>query len=222
MRCCRSCRERASSPPPSATPATTGRRCAATSTTVGWRSTTTPPNDRFGRWPSAGRTISSPAPTAAANALRPSTPCSKPPSSIASTRKPGSATCSPAYPPTPSTASPTCSPGTSASQNTITPRPESNPHARITAAAGGRLRKMHSVRVNDRRLKRIIRSVQALPGQDLFQYLDADANRQKITSRDINDYLQEISGQPFTAKDFRTPRLGVAVEGHPGRLPKNL
>jgi DNA topoisomerase I len=64
--------------------------------------------------------------------------------------------------------------------------------------------KMHSVRVNDRRLKRIIRSVQDLPGQDLFQYLDADGNRQKITSRDINDYLQEISGQPFTAKDFRT------------------
>jgi DNA topoisomerase I len=64
--------------------------------------------------------------------------------------------------------------------------------------------KMHSVRVNDRRLKRIIRSVQDLPGQDLFQYVDVDGNRQKITSRDINDYMQEISSQPFTAKDFRT------------------
>jgi DNA topoisomerase-1 len=64
--------------------------------------------------------------------------------------------------------------------------------------------KMHSVRVNDRRLKRIIRSVQDLPGQDLFQYVDTDGNRQKITSRDINDYLQKISGRPFTAKDFRT------------------
>jgi DNA topoisomerase-1 len=63
---------------------------------------------------------------------------------------------------------------------------------------------MHSVRVDDRRLKRIIRSIQDLPGQDLFQYVDVEGHRQKITSRDINDYLQEISDRPFTAKDFRT------------------
>lgn len=68
----------------------------------------------------------------------------------------------------------------------------------------GKAGKMHSVRVSDRRLKRIIRSVQDLPGQDLFQYVDDEGNRQKVNSRDINEYLHEISGQPFTAKDFRT------------------
>ena len=83
---------------------------AATSTTVGWGRQQR--RRTAGRWPSAGRTTSLPAPTPAANAPRPSTPWSKPPSSTASTQKPGSATCSPAYPPTRSTASPTCSPGT--------------------------------------------------------------------------------------------------------------
>jgi DNA topoisomerase I len=68
----------------------------------------------------------------------------------------------------------------------------------------GKSGKMQSVAVHDRRLKRIIRSVQDLPGQDLFQYLDEDGERQKVSSREVNEYLQEISGQPFTAKDFRT------------------
>jgi DNA topoisomerase-1 len=43
-----------------------------------------------------------------------------------------------------------------------------------------------------------------LPGYELFQYLDEDGKRQTIDSADVNDYLREISGQDFTAKDFRT------------------
>ncbi len=68
----------------------------------------------------------------------------------------------------------------------------------------GKSGKLHSVRVHDRRARRIIKSTQDLPGQDLFQYVDEDGEQQKVTSRDVNDYLQEISGKPFTAKDFRT------------------
>jgi DNA topoisomerase-1 len=68
----------------------------------------------------------------------------------------------------------------------------------------GKSGKLHSVRVHDRRARRILKSTQDLPGQDLFQYVDEESQQQKVTSRDVNDYLQEISGKPFTAKDFRT------------------
>jgi DNA topoisomerase-1 len=43
-----------------------------------------------------------------------------------------------------------------------------------------------------------------LPGEDLFQYVDEDGVRQMVGSGDVNDYIREISGQEFTAKDFRT------------------
>jgi DNA topoisomerase-1 len=58
--------------------------------------------------------------------------------------------------------------------------------------------------VNDRRLARIVQRCQALPGEDLFQYVDDDGTRQAIGSGDVNDYIREISGEEFTAKDFRT------------------
>jgi DNA topoisomerase I len=68
----------------------------------------------------------------------------------------------------------------------------------------GKSGKMHSVPVHDRHARRIINAAQDLPGQELIQHLDEEGERQKVTSRDVNEYLQEVSGQPFTAKDFRT------------------
>ncbi|HWA59251.1 MAG TPA: hypothetical protein VG692_18505 [Gemmatimonadales bacterium] len=62
----------------------------------------------------------------------------------------------------------------------------------------------HSVALTDRRLARIIQRCQDLPGQELFQYLDADGARQTVASGDVNEYLREIAGQDVTAKDFRT------------------
>lgn len=62
----------------------------------------------------------------------------------------------------------------------------------------------HAVKVHDRRLARIVRASRDLPGQELFQYLDDDGCRQSIDSADVNDYLREISGDDYTAKDFRT------------------
>jgi DNA topoisomerase-1 len=62
----------------------------------------------------------------------------------------------------------------------------------------------HTIELQNPRLARIVERCQELPGQDLFQYLDENGERQSLDSADVNAYLQEISGQPFTAKDFRT------------------
>jgi DNA topoisomerase-1 len=64
--------------------------------------------------------------------------------------------------------------------------------------------KEHEIDVRDRRLARLVKRCQELPGQELFQYLDADGGRVNVTSSDVNDYLREVSGDDFTAKDFRT------------------
>ncbi|MCE9606120.1 MAG: DNA topoisomerase IB [Planctomycetia bacterium] len=63
---------------------------------------------------------------------------------------------------------------------------------------------MHSIEVEDRRLAKIVKRCRDLPGYELFQYLDEQVERRSIDSSDVNDYLREISGQDFTAKDFRT------------------
>lgn len=62
----------------------------------------------------------------------------------------------------------------------------------------------HSIEVNNNRLAQIVKQCRDLPGQELFQYLDADRACHTIDSVDINQYLAQISGQAFTAKDFRT------------------
>jgi DNA topoisomerase-1 len=62
----------------------------------------------------------------------------------------------------------------------------------------------HDVKVHDRRLARIIQRTRDLPGQDLFQYLDDEGETHTIGSADVNDYLHAITGEDYTAKDFRT------------------
>jgi DNA topoisomerase-1 len=62
----------------------------------------------------------------------------------------------------------------------------------------------HSVDIADRRLARIVKKVQDLPGQELFGFVDDDGVARDIKSQDVNDYLREITGEDFTAKDFRT------------------
>jgi DNA topoisomerase-1 len=78
--------------------------------------------------------------------------------------------------------------------------------SRITFRFRGKSGKPHEIPVTDARLARIVRRCQDLPGQELFQYLDDDGQRRSIDSADVNDYLRDISGEDFTAKDFRTWR----------------
>lgn len=67
----------------------------------------------------------------------------------------------------------------------------------------------HDIAVTDRRLARIVRRCQELPGQDLFQYVDDAGEVRTIGSTDVNEYLREICGSDFTAKDFRTWHASV-------------
>ena len=68
----------------------------------------------------------------------------------------------------------------------------------------GKSGKHHSISITDPRLARIVRRCKEIPGYDLFQYIDDQGQRQDVRSEDINTYLREISGENFTAKDFRT------------------
>jgi len=68
----------------------------------------------------------------------------------------------------------------------------------------GKSRKEHVLDVRNPRLARAVKRCQDLPGHELFQYVDDDGQRRAIDSADVNDYLRSITGENFTAKDFRT------------------
>lgn len=82
-------------------------------------------------------------------------------------------------------------------------------HAAIRGSAvrfqfRGKGGKPHTVAVQDRRLAGIVKRCQDLPGQELFQYVDREGKQRSINSSDVNTYLRKITGDDFTAKDFRT------------------
>ena len=84
-----------------------------------------------------------------------------------------------------------------------------NPHVRVEGSElrfqfKGKSGKQWRLQVKDRRIARIIRACQDLPGQRLFQYRDEDGEVRDVTSADVNAYLKEITGREVTAKDFRT------------------
>ncbi len=62
----------------------------------------------------------------------------------------------------------------------------------------------HDLQLESKKLAKLVKQCQDIPGEELFQYYDEEGNPQDITSGDVNDYLKEITGQDFTAKDFRT------------------
>ncbi len=84
-----------------------------------------------------------------------------------------------------------------------------DPHVTVEGAElrfqfKGKSGKTWKLQVKDRRIARIVKACQDLPGQDLFQYLDDNGEQQSISSADVNAYLKEITGRDITAKDFRT------------------
>jgi DNA topoisomerase-1 len=68
----------------------------------------------------------------------------------------------------------------------------------------GKSGKLHNIDVSDRRLARIVKKCRDVPGYELFQYIDEDDSHRSVDAADVNEYLRTISGEPFTAKDFRT------------------
>jgi DNA topoisomerase I len=62
----------------------------------------------------------------------------------------------------------------------------------------------HEIDLKDRRLAQLVKKCKDIPGYDLFQYYDENGERHVLESGDVNDYLREVTAQPFTAKDFRT------------------
>lgn len=60
------------------------------------------------------------------------------------------------------------------------------------------------IALQSKRLSKLVKQCRDIPGKELFQYYDAEGNRCSIGSGDVNNYLKEITGQDFTAKDFRT------------------
>jgi len=74
----------------------------------------------------------------------------------------------------------------------------------LTFEFKGKSGKVHAIDVSDARATRIVKQCRELPGYELFQYLDEDGKRHTVGSEDVNDYVREVMGQDFTAKDFRT------------------
>jgi DNA topoisomerase I len=84
-----------------------------------------------------------------------------------------------------------------------------NPHVKVDGAElrfefKGKSGKTWRLQIKDRRVAKIVKACQDLPGQELFQYLDENGERRDVTSADVNAYLREITGRDVTAKDFRT------------------
>jgi DNA topoisomerase-1 len=82
-------------------------------------------------------------------------------------------------------------------------------HARIAGGEAifefrGKSGKVNRSGFHDRRLARIVKACQDLPGQRLFQYLDEGGVRRAVESADVNRYIREAMGEDFSAKDFRT------------------
>jgi len=61
----------------------------------------------------------------------------------------------------------------------------------------------HNIKLQSRRMANLVKKCKDIPGQELFQYLDSDGKRHTIGSADVNNYIKQITGEDFTAKDFR-------------------
>jgi DNA topoisomerase-1 len=84
-----------------------------------------------------------------------------------------------------------------------------NRHVKITAdkiqfSFTGKKGIAHNIGIKNKRLARIVQKCRDIPGKELFQYYDENGNHKSIDSGMVNEYLKAITGQNFTAKDFRT------------------
>jgi DNA topoisomerase-1 len=85
---------------------------------------------------------------------------------------------------------------------------------RLELHFSGKSGKLHEIELNDRRLARLVRQCQELPGQHLFQYRDDEGNLRRLGSGDVNRLIHNATGEPFTAKDFRTWKASALLLEH--------
>lgn len=104
-------------------------------------------------------------------------------------------------------------------------------HAEVTGKTlrlryKGKSNKMREVTLTDGSLARMVRSMQDLPGQNVFKYVDEDGDVQAVTSGDVNEYLEACMGERFTAKNFRTWHASVmgfeCLRTGEGRMPMKV
>ena len=76
--------------------------------------------------------------------------------------------------------------------------------AKVKFSFKGKKGVYHDINLKSRRLSRIVKHCQEIPGKELFQYVDDEGNAKSVDSGMVNNYIKEISGGDFTAKDFRT------------------
>ena len=107
-----------------------------------------------------------------------------------------------------------------------------NRHAQVRGTAlkftfRGKSGVVRSIGIRDRRLGRVVKACQDLPGQRLFQYVDDETEIRSVDSDDVNAYIREAMGEDFSAKDFRTwagtvlaVRAMQALEGEAGEPTK--
>ena len=84
-----------------------------------------------------------------------------------------------------------------------------NPHVKVRGETvrmhfRGKSKQEHEITLHDARVAKIVKQIQELPGQELFQYQSETGEIMKVDSADVNDYLREVTQADFTAKDFRT------------------
>ncbi|WP_027385947.1 DNA topoisomerase IB [Chryseobacterium gregarium] len=75
---------------------------------------------------------------------------------------------------------------------------------KLTFSFKGKKGVMHNIDLKSKKLSRLVQKCKDIPGKELFQYIDDEGNRHTVDSGMVNDYIKEISGEDFTAKDFRT------------------
>jgi DNA topoisomerase-1 len=76
--------------------------------------------------------------------------------------------------------------------------------SKLRFAFKGKSGKEWKLKLVDRRMAKIIRSIQELPGQHLFQYINGGGERRAVNSQDVNDYIRDATGGDFSSKHFRT------------------
>jgi DNA topoisomerase I len=88
----------------------------------------------------------------------------------------------------------------------------------VEFAFKGKSGQQHVISLEDKALVKIIRACQELPGHELFKYVDEEGKVSSLGSTDVNAYLQEVTEQPFTAKDFRTWAATVSAAAQLGNV----